>query len=88
METQYPTRMGDGSLTRMTRSELRAELEEGTQAAASRAKVPPLSADELDHLLEIWASPAQFSAVDIGDEVVLTYDGSGSKTVGTRTRTC
>ena len=86
METQYPTRMGDGSLTRMTRSELRAELEEGTLAAASRAKVPPLSADELDHLLDIWASPAKFSAVDIGDEVVLTYDGSGSKTVGTRTQ--
>jgi dimethylamine---corrinoid protein Co-methyltransferase len=86
METQYPTRMGDGSLTRMTRSELRAELEEGTRAAASRAKVPPLSADELDHLLEVWASPAKFSAVDIGDEVVLTYDGSGSKTVGTRTQ--
>jgi len=72
MEIQYPTRMGDGSLTRMTRSELRAELEEGTAAAVSRAKVPPLSADELEHLLEIWASPANFSAVDIGDELMPT----------------
>ncbi len=52
----------------MTRSELRSELEEGTLAAASRAKVPTLSEYELDHLLEIWASPAKFSAVDIGDE--------------------
>ena len=86
METQHPTRMGDGALTRMTRSELRADLEEGTLAGAKRAKVPPLTAAELDHLLDIWASPARFSAVDIGDEVVLTYDGSGSKTVGTRTQ--
>ena len=86
MENSYPTRDGDGSLVHMTRSQLRSELEEGTQAAAARAKVPPLTTDELDHLLEIWASPARFSAVDIGDEVVLTYDGSGSKTVGTRTQ--
>ena len=86
MEKSYPTRDGDGSLVRMTRSQLRSELEDGTQAAAARAKVPPLTTDELDHLLEIWASTAKFSAVDIGDEVVLTYDGSGSKTVGTRTQ--
>jgi dimethylamine--corrinoid protein Co-methyltransferase len=82
METQYPTRMGDGSLTRMTRSELRAELEEGTRAAASRAKVPPLSAGELDHLLDIYASSARFTAVDIGDEVVLSNDGTGTKYTG------
>jgi dimethylamine--corrinoid protein Co-methyltransferase len=86
MEKLIPTRLGDGWLTHMTRSELRAELEDGTQAAAARAKVSPLSETELDHLLEIWASPAKFSAVDIGDEVVLTYDGSGSKMVGTRTQ--
>jgi dimethylamine--corrinoid protein Co-methyltransferase len=86
MEKPIPTRLGDGSLTRMTRSQLRAELEEGTRAAAARAKVPPLTEPELEHLLEIWASPAKFTAVDIGDEVVLTYDGSGSKTVATRTQ--
>jgi dimethylamine--corrinoid protein Co-methyltransferase len=76
--------MGDGSFVEMTRSELRADLEAGTQAAAKRAKIEPLTAAELDHLLDIYASPARFTAVDIGDEVVLTYDGSGSKTVGTR----
>jgi dimethylamine--corrinoid protein Co-methyltransferase len=86
VESRIPTRAGDGSLISMTRSELRSELEAGTLAAATRAKVPPLTGAELDHLLEIWASPARFSAVDIGDEVVLTYDGSGSKTVGTRTQ--
>ena len=86
MEISFPTRDGDGSLVSMTRSQLRSELEDGTQAAAARAKIPPLATDELDHLLDIWASAARFSSVDIGDEVVLTYDGSGSKTVGTRTQ--
>ena len=72
------TRLGDGSLVRMTRGELRAELEAGTQAAAEKAKVPPLGEDELAHLLDIWASPARFSAVDLGDEVVLSVDGAGA----------
>ncbi len=57
MGTDIPTRMGDGSLVRLSRDQIRAELEEGTQAAAKRAKVPPLAQDELDHLLDIYASP-------------------------------
>ena len=61
MEDTIKTRMGDGSLVEMTRSELRAELEAGVEAAVTRAKVPPLAEDELDHLLDIWASPARFS---------------------------
>ena len=62
----------------MTRSELRAEIEDGTAQAAKRAKVPPLEQDELDHLLDIFASRSRFTGVDIGDEVVLSYDGSGT----------
>jgi dimethylamine--corrinoid protein Co-methyltransferase len=84
MEERIATRFGDGSLGHMTASEIRAELEAGTEAGSRRAKVPPLTTDELDHLLDIFASPARFSAVDIGDEVVLTYDGSGSKMIGAR----
>jgi dimethylamine--corrinoid protein Co-methyltransferase len=68
----------------MTRSEIRRELEEGTEAASKRAKVPPLGPAELDHLLDLYASPSRFTGVAVGDEVVLTYDGSGSKTVATR----
>ena len=84
MEPMTPTRMGDGAQVAMTRSEIRRELEEGTEAAAKRAKVPPLGPAELDHLLDLYASPSRFTGVDVGDEVVLTYDGSGSKTVGSR----
>ena len=84
MESTIPTRMGDGSLVRMTRGEIRADLDSGSQAAATRAKVAPLSEQEIDHLLDIYASPARFTGVDIGGEVVLSYDGSGMKTIASR----
>ena len=70
-ERHLPTRMGDGSMTCMTRSELRADIEEATALAARKAKVEPLAADEIDHVLDIYASAASFTAVDIGDQVVL-----------------
>jgi len=82
-ERRLPTRMGDGSLTYMTRSELRADIEEATALAARKAKVEPLTADETDHVLDIYASTASFTAVDIGDQVVLSCDGGGSKMTGT-----
>lgn len=84
MEPKITTRMGDGSLTEMTRSELKADIEAGTQMAAKRAKVATLTQDELDHLLDIYASNARFTAVDIGEEVVMTNDGTGTKHIGNR----
>ncbi len=83
-EAKIPTRMGDGSLIEMTRSEIKADLEAGMQMAVKRAKVPELTQDELDHLLDIYASPARFTAVDIGEEVVMTNDGTGTKHIGNR----
>jgi len=82
MEQKITTRMGDGSLVEMTRSEIKADLEAGTQLAAKKAKAPELTQDELDHLLDIYASSARFTAVDIGDEVVLSNDGTGTKYTG------
>ena len=84
MERKVMTRMGDGALVEMTRSELRADIESRLRGAAATAKVPPLTQDELDHLLEIYASPARFTGVDIGSEVVLSFDGSGMKTIASR----
>jgi len=83
VEARIPTRMGDGFMVEMTRSELRADIEEATAAAAAKSKAPPLTPDELDHLLDIYASRAAFTAVDIGDQVVLSCDGGGSKMTGT-----
>jgi dimethylamine---corrinoid protein Co-methyltransferase len=84
VEPRIVTRMGDGSAVALTRSEIRAELEEGTRAVAERIKLEPLPAADLDHLLDVFASRARFSAVDIGDEVVLSFDGSGSPQQGSR----
>ena len=84
LEPKIPTRMGDGSLVEMTRSEIKADLEGGTQIAAKKARVAELTQDELDHLLDIYASAARFTAVDIGDEVVMSNDGTGTKHIGNR----
>jgi dimethylamine--corrinoid protein Co-methyltransferase len=75
--------MGDGSLAEMTRDELAADVAAATELAARKARVPPLGEDELEHVVDIYASPAAFSAVDIGDQVVLSCDGGGSKMTGT-----
>jgi len=83
-EPKVPTRMGDGTFTHMTRSEIRADLVAGSEIAAKRAKVPLLSDDEIDHLLEIYASPLRFIGVDVGEEIVLSCDGTGMKTHATR----
>ena len=78
------TRLGDGALVAMTPSEIRADLVAGTELGARRAKAPVLSESELDHLQDIFSSEAKFSAVDMGDEVVLSFDGSGNLDSGTR----
>ena len=83
-EARVPTRMGDGTFTRLTRSEIRADLVAGSEVAAKRAKVPLLGDDEIDHLLEIYASPLRFIGVDVGEEIVLSCDGTGMKTHATR----
>jgi dimethylamine---corrinoid protein Co-methyltransferase len=82
MEQRITTRMGDGSPVAMTPSEIRADVEDGSAAGARRAKVPPLTAGEIDHLCDIFSSTARFSAVDVGDEVVLSSDGTCSLDVG------
>jgi dimethylamine---corrinoid protein Co-methyltransferase len=82
MAHRIPTRLGDGSLAEMTPAEIAADLEAGVEAAARRAKVEPLAADELAHLLDIFTSPAKFTAVDYGDEVVLSFDGAGNGDLG------
>ena len=82
MAHRIPTRLGDGSLAEMTPAEIEADLEAGVAAAVRRAKVEPLAADELAHLLDIFTSPSKFTAVDYGDEVVLSFDGAGNGDLG------
>ena len=84
MEESVRTRLGDGSLVEMTPGEIREDLLAGTELGARRAKAPPLSQGEIDHLQDIFASEAKFSAVDMGDEVCLSFDGSGNLDLGDR----
>jgi dimethylamine---corrinoid protein Co-methyltransferase len=76
------TRLGDGSKLEMTPAEIRADVEDGVAAAEKRARVAPLAADEIDHLVDIFSSSARFSAVDVGDEVILSSDGTCSLDTG------
>ncbi len=78
MARRIPTRLGDGSLVELTPADIEADLLAGCEAAVKRAKVEPLTEDDLAHLLDIFTSPARFSSVDYGDEVVLSFDGSGN----------
>jgi dimethylamine---corrinoid protein Co-methyltransferase len=73
------TRYGDGTSTEMSESELMQDLEEGTQDAAERGKIPSLSTDELKHLYNIFAAPYNFVSVERGNEVILTYDAATLK---------
>jgi len=84
MDRTVRTRLGDGSLCEMTTGQLRADIEAGSELGARRSKAPLLEQAEMDHLLDIFSSEAKFSAVDLGDEVVLSFDGSGNLDSGTR----
>ena len=73
---KYSVRLGNGSLSELSESELRRDLEEGTKDAAERGDIPPLSEDELGHLFEIHSTSCKFVSVNPGKDVILTYDGS------------
>jgi len=78
MEKFY-TRMGDGSAIELSESELKRDLEEGTKDAAERAKIPPLSEDDLRRLLDIYKCPDKSVGVERGKEVILSYDSGTTK---------
>ena len=73
------TRMGDGSVVELSESDLKQDLEEGTRDAAERAKISPLSRDELAYLSDIYSAPCRFVSVERGNEVVLSYDAATLK---------
>lgn len=68
--------MGDGSLIEITDDKLKQEFEEGTQDAAKKGKIPPLNQDELDLLFNIYSAPSRPVGVEMGKEVVFTYDST------------
>ena len=76
------TRMGDGYAIELTADELRRDLVEGTEAAANRAKIPPLDSNEIDYLFDIFSYQGRIAGVQPGNEVVLTKDGCANTLYG------
>ena len=71
-------------MVEMTPTALRADVEEATQLAAEKARVPPLDENEIDHIVGIYVSNAVLVSVDLGEQVVLSNDASGTAFVGHR----
>ncbi|MEX1350263.1 MAG: hypothetical protein AB1Z31_21315, partial [Desulfobacterales bacterium] len=73
------TRIGSGIRIEMTEADVQKDLAAGTEDAADRAKIPPLTEDELDYLFEIHKCPDRVVGVERGKEVCLTYDSCTTK---------
>lgn len=74
MSSIYHTRMGDGRRVEMTRKELQNDIEAGASEAANKAKVPDITDDEKDHLLEIFTAPERVVSVRPEDLIVMSTD--------------
>ena len=69
------TRMGDSSNVELTPDELRQEFVAGSEAAAVKAKIPTLTENEIDFLVDMFSAPTRLWGVQRGNEVVMTKDG-------------
>ena len=75
MTDQIRTRMGDGELVTMSPEHVREDVLAGTEDAARKAKVAPLSEADRKALFDIIAEPSRTVSVAPGNEVVVTDDG-------------
>ena len=76
---KYVTRMGDGFKVEMTEAEIRRDIEDAIQDAVKRAKISPLTEDEIGYLVELFKSPDNAVGVKRGNEVILSYDSGTTK---------
>jgi dimethylamine--corrinoid protein Co-methyltransferase len=79
---EITTRSGSGALIKMTKEQISAEMEAGSNDAAEKAHIPGLTGDEFDHILEIITEPSKVVSVERGREIVLTRDGGVLKYTG------
>lgn len=78
---EYYVRLGDGGLVQMEAAEIKRDIEEGTQDAARKGKISPMSESEIDQLVDIFTTPYKVLSVERGNEVILSTDG-GTGAVG------
>jgi dimethylamine--corrinoid protein Co-methyltransferase len=79
-EKKYFTRMGDGTAVYMTEAEIREDIDTGMADAVKRAKVPPLTDEDVEKLVSIITMPGAVVGVEQGRQVVTTTD-AGAHTV-------
>lgn len=77
------SRYGDGTPYETDEKELMEDLVSGTEDAAKRGKIEPLSSENLQHILEILKCPHRIVGVEPGHECVLSYDGAPIKLIRT-----
>lgn len=77
------TRRGDGIPVELTEAQLMEDLITGTQDAADRGKIDPVTQDELDHMADIFKCTHRAVGVEPGYECVLSYDASPVKLLRT-----
>ena len=82
-EKKYFTRMGDGSIVYMTAEEIWADIRDGMDDAVDRGKIPPLTEDELQKIIDIVTMHGGVIGVSPMDAVVSTSD-SGSDKIPTK----
>ncbi len=75
MSEKILTRMGDGERVRMTPSEIKGDIQDGTADASKRAGIGELTAEEQEQLYAIMADPSRIVSVKPGEEVIVTDDG-------------
>ena len=75
MTDKVLTRMGDGERLWMPAEEVREDIAAGTEDAAERGQVPPLTAERQEHLFSILAEPGRLVSVEPGQEVIVSDDG-------------
>jgi len=73
------SRYGDGYAAWLTEDEIRRDIEEGTRDAADRGKIPELTAEDKERLLEICIMPGKNVCVERGKEVIVTFDAGTLK---------
>ena len=67
--------MGDGERVWMSTSDVEADIDEGTNEAADRAKIPALTKEDKQQIFNIIAEPSRVVSVLPGEEVIVTDDG-------------
>jgi dimethylamine--corrinoid protein Co-methyltransferase len=75
------TRLGSGYPIEISESQLMEDLSGGTEDAADRGKIAPLSKEELDYLFDLFICPDRFVSVESGNEIILSYDGGPLKMI-------